>query len=172
MLLMKCSKRLFVVLLVVFFSYTVLARSKVNLEARTSIYRDAYRNYYALGPDIIFNFNERIGLRIHLGRIFIWSDEVEIDHLFSVVVTSPHDGLLSLMVYFPRGKITPYGNLWFVPVILSSDGTFLQGKIGFGLEYDLNDKFAVFAESGIFLDFGSEESIYDAFRLSVGARLF
>jgi hypothetical protein len=172
MSLIKCSKRLFVVLFLVSSSYTVLARKGVDFEARASIYRDAYRNYYALGPNLILNFNERIGLRIHLGRVFIWSDEVEIDHIFSAVVTSPHDGLFSLMVYFPRGKITPYGTLWFDPVILSNEGTFLEGKIGFGLEYGLNDKFAVFAESGIFLDFGSDEGVYDALRLSVGARLF
>ena len=170
-MLIKYSKRLFVVLLLVF-SYTASARKGIDLEVRASIYRDAYRNYYALGPNLILDFNERIGLRVHLGRIFIWSDEVEVDHLFSVMVTSPHDGMLSLMVYFPKGKITPYGTLWFDPVIISCEGTFLKGKIGFGLEYGLNDKFAVFAESGIFLDFGSDEGIYDAFRLSVGARLF
>jgi hypothetical protein len=172
MLLAKCSRRLFVVLLVVFSSYAALARKGIDLEARVSVYRDAYRNYYALGPNLIFNFNERVGLRVHLGRIFIWDDELEVDHLFSGVVTGPHDGMFCLMVYFPRGKITPYGTLWFDPVILSSDGTFLEGKIGCGIEYGLNDKFAVFAESGIFLDFGSDEGVYDAFRLSVGARVF
>jgi hypothetical protein len=157
--------------LLVSFSYTVLARKGIGLEARASVYRDAYRNYYALGPNLILNFNERVGLRVHLGRVFIWGDEVEIDHLFSVMVTSPHDGLLNLMVYFPRCKITPYATLWFDPVISSSEGTFLEGKMGFGLEYSLSDKFAFFAESGILLDFGSNQGIYDAFRLSVGARL-
>jgi len=172
MLLVKCSKRLFVILLLVAFSHTALARKGIDLEARVSVYRDSYRNYYALGPNLILNFNERIGLRVHLGRVFIWGDEIEIDHIFSPVVTSPHDGLFNLMVYFPRGKITPYGTLWFDPVMLSTEGTFLEGKIGCGIEYGLNDKFSVFAESGIFLDFGSDKGVYDAFRLSLGARLF
>jgi len=172
MLLIGRCKRLFVVLLVVFFSYAALAWKGIDLEARASIYRNAYRNCYALGPNLILNFNERVGLRVHLGRIFIWGNEVEVDHLFSSGVTGPHDGMLCLMVCFPRGKITPYGTLWFDPIILSTEGTFLEGKIGCGIEYGLNDKFSVFAESGIFLDFGSDEGIYDAFRLSVGARLF
>jgi hypothetical protein len=154
------------VLLLFFLLSSLSARANVGLEIRGSYY--TYKVYteescYALGPNLLLNFNDRIGARIFLGRMVKYDGRSYSENIFSPNKMEPFDGLFDILFYFPVNKFIPYVNF-------GVNSFYHQGidiVVGGGFECHLNRWVNPFLETSIFL-----ERDDNFLRVSVGTRIY